>query len=724
MRIYCFISFICLLLLSACEETIDSSGGSGGFAISLTEALADVHAVKTKSVPSELDTPLQEQFHLQITDISSGLPAYEGSCATTLIKVSPGTYDLTATYGNDVILAFDAPLYKGELTDQTVGTTVKNINIECAVANALASVKYVNKSVFDALFSSYGIEVTSGETILNWGSIQDGKSVYFKAGSQVSFVFKGILKASNRELIFPVDQEQGEGVFGAGDHYIMNLTFSGGDANLNIKTKVEKITINETVPQAWLPKPATGSDDFLNRTLTVVETTQPEAKIKLLVASGLQDLKLTVDLEDRQFVSLNKTYILSELSDIDKQALEEAGIILPETGSVSPVVDLAILASKLQTLDDGTAVENRFRINVKANDRWSCEEGKEDVYVLTTQRPMFDLVVYPGDIWTKEFTATPVISTGDEENLNKAFVYEYSIDQGTTWMETSQRNTVTGLNPGDAYKVRVKYRAMVSEERDVVAGVPTQVPNSGMEDWYYVTDTKKWLWNTYYWYTYYPFNTDEPNIWWATNNLRTTDWPRAGGVSFPVSYASTSAVSFITGDAHEGNRCAEIRSMGSGSQFANTADICYDGSKIAGQLFIGDYGWVDKTETVRYGRPFASRPTDFSFWYKYTPSGTDEFSVYVEFQNRDSETTMLGSATVRISKSEADNDWIQVKEKINYTDKFLPVTHMYVKFISSTAEIPPINTNVSMKLEGVNDNWKAHVGSRLRIDDLSFVYDK
>lgn len=724
MRKYCFISLICLLALNACEEGTDSFGESGGFIISLTDALAGVDVVGTKSTPSELGKPMMDKFHLRVMDANSGLAAYEGPCVSTLIKVLPGTYDLTATYGNDVTLALDAPWYKGELTSQTVGTSIKNVTIECAVANALASVKYVNKPIFEALFSSYGVEVVSDEIMLKWDSGQADKSVYFKAGSQVSFVFKGILKADNRELVFPINAESGGEVFQARDHYIMNLTCSGGDANLNIATKIEKVTINETVPVAWLPKPVTRSEDFVNKALTVVETTQPKVRINLLVASGLQDLKFTLNLGDSQFSDLNKSYTLSGLSDLDKLALNEVGIVLPEIGSDSPVIDLTTLAGKLRTLDDGTTVENSFRINAKANDRWSSEEDDDETYTITIQRPMFDLVVYPGDIWTKEFATTPVISAGNEERLNQAFVYEYSADQGITWAETSKRNTVTGLNPGDTYKIRVKYRNMISEERDVSLGVSAQVPNSGMEDWHYVTDTKKWLWNTYYWYTYYPFNKDEKATWWATNNLRTTDWPRVGGVSFPVSFASTSAVSYVTGDAHEGNRCAEIRSMGSGSQFANTADICYDGSKVAGQLFIGDYSWVDKTETVRYGRPFVSRPTDFSFWYKYTPSGTDEFSVYVEFQNRDSETTAVGSATVRISKSEADTDWIQVKEKINYTNKLLPVTHMYIKFLSSTTEIPPINTNVSMKLEGISDDWKAHVGSRLRIDDLSLIYDK
>ena len=30
--------------------------------------------------------------------------------------------------------------------------------------------------------------------------------------------------------------------------------------------------------------------------------------------------------------------------------------------------------------------------------------------------------------------------------------------------------------------------------------------------------------------------------------------------------------------------------------------------------------------------------------------------------------------------------------------------------------------NVSMILDGVNNNWKAHVGSRLRIDDVKLLY--
>lgn len=715
-----FVLLVCLLVLGGCEEEV-RYGSKGGFSISLVDDLTDI--VITKSTPAELGTPLTSQFTLQIKNAQTGALAYNGLLDKTYYEVPPATYDLFVSYGANPELAFDSPYYEGELANQVVGASGKNVVIPCSVANALVSVEYINSSIFDLAFASYGIVATVGDISVDWTSENAKKSIYLKAGSAISLVFKGVLRAGDREMIFPITQGLPE-TFNAKDHYILRLSYQAGQSKLNITTERKEATINETVPQDWLPKPSTASVNFIDKILVMKETMSPNAIIDLKVARPLQDLKFKLELEDPAFQYLSKDYTLSSLSDQDKEELEKAGVLLPGIGSSAPSIDMSGLVSKLQTIHGGQTVRNYISINPKANDRWnSTEDEYGEKYTIQVEKPEFKAVVYPGDIWTKEFTVASSVLAGNPEILIPEMKYEYSED-GSTWTEVPAMNVIKNLSPGNIYITRAKYRDIISENTEVKLYSANQVPNASMENWYYRTDSKKWLWNTYYWYTYYPQADGDTDPWWTTNNLRTTDWPRVGGISYPVSYASTSAVSNISDDAQEGTKCVEIRSMGSGSQQANTADICYDASKIAGCLYIGDYKWSDSKEEKQEGRIFNSRPTDFSFWYKYTPYGTDEFEAYIELQNRDNGTIIVGAATSKVSKSESDKEWIHVVEKIDYINSDVRITHMFIRFISSTAKTPSVATNVSMKLEGINDNWKAHVGSRLRVDNVSLIYDK
>lgn len=47
---------------------------------------------------------------------------------------------------------------------------------------------------------------------------------------------------------------------------------------------------------------------------------------------------------------------------------------------------------------------------------------------------------------------------------------------------------------------------------------------------------------------------------------------------------------------------------------------------------------------------------------------------------------------------------------------------MYIRFLSSNAAKPKVQKKVTINLENVKSDWGAHVGSRLKIDDIELVY--
>lgn len=93
-------------------------------------------------MPSALEKPVADMFHLRVAYSGTDNVAYDDKC-TESILLKEGTYDLTATYGENPVIALDAPYYIGKLESQEVVTgQMTSANISCMVGNALLSVIY------------------------------------------------------------------------------------------------------------------------------------------------------------------------------------------------------------------------------------------------------------------------------------------------------------------------------------------------------------------------------------------------------------------------------------------------------------------------------------------------------------------------------------------------------------------------------------------------------
>ena len=186
----------------------------------------------------------------------------------------------------------------------------------------------------------------------------------------------------------------------------------------------------------WLPKPKV--EGFANQAtaLTYIETADAiPAAISFTTAHALQDVEFTLNLGDEQLQSLNKTYTLSTLTEAERTALTEAGIVLPTLGETTGSLDLTAMTAHLLT-NNGESVNNAIKLRVKANDRWSAEADAAPVYTIQTVKPEFSVSVYPKNIWTKEFTVNALmedqVTSGSYARLKAKMHYQYSAD-GTTW---------------------------------------------------------------------------------------------------------------------------------------------------------------------------------------------------------------------------------------------------------------------------------------------------
>lgn len=726
------------LLLAACQAE-QWEGTEGGFLISLGEDVT----VTTKSVPAELGKPVKEQFSLKIVKESTGSTLYDGTFTSDQIPASAGLYTVTATCGDNPLLGLDTPYYKGEEAgvEVTEGET-RTVNLSCKVANALTSVTYEEPEKFDALFSSYGLKVSVGNQFVTISKDNAQKSAYYRAGTIPTFQFVGILKDNGQAVSMTLEEDKlkNADTFGAGKHCKLTLKVKPAASGVILtvaKVEVENVTISETIPVEWLPKPKIEAEGFEGNSLSFAETESKVATVKLNTATALQDLKIKFNFADPQFAAFNQEYQLSTLSEDTRKDLEEKlGITLPAIGDSSPSIQLDNLIARLQT-NAGEATANTIELDAQANGRWSHEDAEANrSYTLNCNKPEFSVSVDASNCWSREFTINDItVTTGNAETIKNNLIYQYY--NGTDWIECSTRDNQKGrVQQFDeaaedisqkSYRVRALYRgAIASTEAEATLETPEQLPNSGMEEWHCSGPFSHNV------YSYYPYSEND-KCYWNTNNDYTTRY-RQGTFGYP--YNCFPAVSYVPG--RNGGKAAELRNTASGA--GNTTETIFTDAKIdnrnrvAGILFIGDFECSTGMSATNYsytktnGKEFYTRPTALKFWYKYLPYTNDTWKAHIELWDENKNIIIQQD----FQSSTSQNNYVEAEIKLNYNEQqSYPVCkYIYIIFQSTITE----GENMPFEwFKSSYDLWKddeqisykePHIGSILTIDDISLIYDK
>ena len=721
---------IVVLLLIACQSE-QWEGQEGGFIVSLGEDVT----VSTKSTPAELGKPDPELFKLKIVKESNGNTLYDGNFTGKTIPASAGLYTLTATCGDNPVLALDAPYYKGEESgvEVTEGET-KPLELKCSVANALTSVIYDEPEKFNDLYSSYSLKIAVGNQSVTIGPSQTYKSAYYQAGTIPVFQFVGTLKDNGQEVSTTLDDERlkNAATFAAGKHCKLTLKVKPTESGVILtvgKVEVETVSISETIPVEWLPKPKITAEGFEGNTLTFAETESKTASIKLNMSSALQDMKFKFNFADKRFAAFNQEYQLSTLSEENRTNIEtELGISLPTIGETSPIIRLDNLIAGLQT-NAGETTNNTIEMDILANNRWSSEDETADrIYTLKCNKPEFSVSVNAANCWAREFTIDEItVTTGNKEIIENNLVYQYY--DGANWIECTTREAEKGRTQQfqetannihtKTYKVRALYRGVIaSTEAEATLEAPEQLSNAEMEEWYIEEKKKSGTWpfkdKTYY--TFHPYTEGNASTaWWDTNNDKAQGGTYALGIWYEGCFAS--CVSY-TEDAHEGTKAALMYVSGCGDGYANTSGT-YVGGAMVGSLFIGKYN-----SGIVQGHDFVSRPSSLSFWYKYKPYNTDAFKVVVSLKNGDKDiATGIYEPT---AYSAEDSEYQQATVQLNYNEDGGKATTICVQFLASNkTELSQndfaLGTTITYPVIG---DWTVHMGSILKVDDISLIYDK
>ena len=707
---YIYIGLIALLF-TACQEEDFGSGVKGGIRITLAEEVGV--DVSTRSTPEELDIPMATDFKIEATN-SAGDKKYSGTFKKDeTIPLDAGTYEVIAYYGINNTLALDAPYYEGTAENINVkeGYT-KPVTLTCKVANALLSIRINedDKEKFEATFKNPSFQLKVDEKSLE--NSDTTKSFYFPAGSTITklaFSKDGSEYQELEGITWPSSIE-------AADHIIVTVGIEPAPSGISLnvsKVEVVPVTIEETIPLEWLPKPkveATGFDN--NNTLTFAETETKEAKLNLKLASALQDMRLKFDFGDNRFESLNRDtgYLLSNAED--KQVIsEQLGIAVSDNS-----VDLNNLLAKIQT-NAGETTTNTIEVDVKANNRWSSEdEAANRTYTITCNKPVFKVDAYPGNIWTKEFTMNALreeqVESGDFSKISQNIKYQYSTDGESNWTDLGDGLRQANLTPGTTYYIRGLYRDAVSSEvTEVKTYEAMNIPNSTLDDGYDTTYPKDDN-------PLYIFKGD----WIDTRNELTC---HSDGVNaFYVSKSSTLPIN------DNGSTVAHMMVIGWGA-----GNTCSFGEKdnwignsvinhiSAGIACVGDY---DVSSDVINAKEAYIRPSSLTFTYKASPYNGDEYLIEATLLNiTDGIETIIGEGKLQ-SGALVDSYTTQSLD-ITYDEsaKELPVSHVKVLFKAGTKEDRDHLEDKFRDASLGNGYSNAYIiGSQFWLDSFHFNYDK
>lgn len=724
------------LLFVGCQEEQLNNMQTGGFLISLNDDVST--EVTTKSTPAELGEPATENFKLKIVNETTNNTLYDGVYKPGTIPASAGTYTVTASFGDNSLVALDEPYYKGEKTGVGVeeGKTT-SVLLACKVANALASVIFPDATEMAKIYESYWVKVAVENYSVKLKP-NSTNSAYFQVGKEVSFYFEGE-KLNGQSVSAKLEHDNLPATFEAADHYTLTLTFND-DLTLDIsKVEATTVTINETIPMEWFPKPKVEAEGFdENQKLIFYETEEPVSKIHINSAIGLEQLQFNVNFGDPIYSSLNGDYDLSAMTPEQKQAFENAGIVIPQLADAEACTfDFTEFTKKLTANQDNSvkSVDNIITLtSVTANGRSLTVEELKAYTISIKKKPVFRVSVDEGNVWSKEFTANQVsVTAGDVDIANDSeMTYQYSTDNGLTWNNCNDninRRQKFDTHPDkQTLKVRAKFRNFTSETVNIELEKPEQLPNSGMEEWSYEIYKDSY-------YTFNPWSTSGISFWDTSNDFTTRHRYNSGANT--ANYNGFHSVSSVTGRS---GLAAELRSTANGR--GNTKLIGHteqDYNKVSGDLFTGTanvtmgtsgvFGDADGSKDT-YEREknaiFTNRPTALKFWYKYVPYNSDTWSAHIELLDEAKNVIIEQDFT----SSEVKGDWTEATLTLDYTEgkPYAKCEYIYVIFrstVNAGANMPYREKTQTFYVDGQEKTFSpAYVGSVLTIDDISLVYDK
>lgn len=710
-----------VLMVSSCSQKQETlyEPGKGGVRIDLATELPATRA-ELDSVANPLNV---EDFKVEILN-SKGVifkrwntyAEYKSGENAAFHMNAGGPYTLRATYGDSLASGWSAWFFKGEATFTVPAQDVVSVSAVCHMANIKVAVAYGEDMTTD--YKEYKTTVTSrrGSLVFDMAhkdeagympadpltvdvelTDHDGKKWYFRNSAQVQAA-PGDFITLNLNTKAEPEQELG-----------LSLTVDYGTNDVEIPVDISTALPTEAPSISSLE----GFDAETGALPSFIEGTMLEAAAVNFTwdaRATLASCRLKVTSSYFDEYDLPKDVDLCAVQGNQGELLRQHGIEFPDfskglTGQQAGI-EFEQFAQNLAYNADAAANTHTFEITVTDN------KGKSVSRTVTVApaQASKSVTVQPAGMWARR--AYISLSTdGDAQKLG----VQYQKQGSSAWTDpqtadalvdgSTKTLTVLGLEPGTSYAFRAVYNKYQSEETEVFTTEVEQQPeNASFEEW------KEWDYTVYnllpkaYQTNYAPYK-DDSSIWWDCNNSETTPENRTISSNYP--WKSFPMVSYVNG---RNGKAAQLMLIAvSNLATGGTAPSPTVG---LGKIFTGVYGGEQ-------GRPFSSRPSKLTFWYKYESVNSDNFKVYISMRNGD---TVIGEGT--FTSSESKTDWEGCAVDITYNRTDLAADTIYIEFISaSDTEKWKYANNIGDIVYGGDKTADVHRGSILTVDDIELIYE-
>lgn len=392
------------------------------------------------------------------------------------------------------------------------------------------------------------------------------------------------------------------------------------------------------------------------------------------------------------------------------------------------------------------------------------KDKKEKEYVLsktvTVHAPVFSLETTSDDAFARRIVFRA--ATSDRED-HKHLSFQYRPQGGLNWSSAGLSgmkpaaeaidgggfhyvDTLKGLTPEAAYSVRAVYNANTpyvrySEERMVTTEREQGFRNGKLTDpldnWSIEPDKNGSSapgYNEEILVGFFGVKLKDPwrcwEVWEVGTNDQPSDWNTLNKKTTANGGYNTGSVTAF-GDrtwtryvANSGTMQAEgvsgsaalVRTVGWGSATSAAGSGSIIGHSTAGELYLGIYD-----NGPQYGIDFTSRPTGFSFQYKYTNPmrGSDTFvaEIVVVDENKEKVIQQFTCPTVT-------SKWIEQTVYIDYPMKFTKATQMYIRFVSGSGKEDDYKyADFPIQASNTNLSNGEYTGSHLYIDNVTLIYE-
>lgn len=405
------------------------------------------------------------------------------------------------------------------------------------------------------------------------------------------------------------------------------------------------------------------------------------------------------------------------------------------------------------------------------------EIGKVDQLKKTiiVNAPVFTLESTNNDAFARRIVLR-VNTSGKEDKKHLSFEYRANgepnwspvessglkeLNEKSSIGQTQYVDTLKGINPETEYSIRVVYNANTSYRRcsselslatEVEQGFRNGKLVDPLDDWNIVPDNNSSTLPGYD--ESIIFNISDlvgsvgplgvPYRCWEIWNLGTadvlSDWNTLNILTTSEGGLKNNEIKI--GDVTSGNRgwtryvansgtiksndgitgnAALIRTVGWG--VGSGAAFNLFGKEIAavvqkttpGELYLGSYN-----QGAQYGIPFTSRPSGFSFYYKYENlmGSSDTFTAEIVVKDKAGDDIVVGKFT----SSVATSSWKKQVVHLDYKQEAVKANTMYIRFVSGANRSNEVS-DFPVKPEAQNVSNGEYTGSHLYIDNVELIYE-